>query len=77
VLTLFNDNGVFKPQQGLAQVDRSAAVTVTVSMRGARIESANEWTSNKALSVEGQSSDRITVNIPAGGIAVVELIASR
>ena len=28
VVTLLNNNGVFKPQQGMAQVDRSAYVTV-------------------------------------------------
>jgi hypothetical protein len=32
IVTLLNGNGVFKPQQGMAQVDRNAAVTVTISM---------------------------------------------
>src|SRR5213078_2936554 len=34
VVTFFNDNGVFKPQQGLAQVDRSAIASVKISLRG-------------------------------------------
>ncbi len=79
VVTLFNDNGVFKPQQGLAQVDRSATVRVTVSLPGASIVSATEWTGNQPLPLERRSgaADRVTVNIAAGGIAVVELIGSR
>jgi hypothetical protein len=32
IVTLLNGNGVFKPQQGMAQVDRNAAVTVTIAM---------------------------------------------
>ncbi len=33
VVTLINNNGVFKPQQGLAQVDRRAYVNVSISLR--------------------------------------------
>lgn len=79
VVTLFNDNGVFKPQQGLAQVDRSATVTAVVSLKGASLVSAAEWTGSRPLSVERRAGapDRVTVNLSAGGIAVVELITSR
>jgi hypothetical protein len=74
VVTLFNDNGVFKPQQGMAEVDRKASVNVTISLRGAGISDATEWTSNRTLTVKKQSpSDSVTLNIAAGGIAVVEL----
>ncbi len=71
VVTLFNDNGVFKPQQGLAQVDRSATTNVTVSLRGATISLAAEWTSDRTLTVSSQAG--VTLNLPAGGIAIVEL----
>jgi hypothetical protein len=76
VVTLFNDNGVFKPQQGLAQVDRSAVVNVTLSVP--RIPRAVEWTSDQTLAVKKQAgiSDSVTVKIPAGGIAVVELLTN-
>lgn len=79
VVTLFNDNGVFKPQQGMSQVDRSANVNATVSVRGATISSATEWTSEQTLTVKKQagSSDSISVNIAAGGIAVVEVVTTR
>lgn len=79
VVTLFNDNGVFKPQQGLAQVDRNANVTVKLSLRDASILSANEWTSNQTLEVQRQSGEThgVTVTIPPGGIAVVELVTGR
>jgi hypothetical protein len=75
VVTLFNDNGVFKPQQGLAQVDRRATVDATISLRSGSITEANEWTSDRSLRATKAAGtpDRITVNIPAGGIAIVEL----
>ena len=75
VVTLFNDNGVFKPQQGMAEVDRKASVDVTVSLRGSGISDATEWTSNRTLALkkQGGARDRVTLGIPPGGIAVIEL----
>jgi len=78
VVTLFNDNGVFKPQQGLAQVDRNAIVAVTLNLRGRKITQASDWTADKPLEVasyDGESGVRIS--IPAGGIAIVELQTPR
>jgi hypothetical protein len=77
VVTLFNDNGVFKPQQGLAQVDRTAIANTRISLRG--IVSANEWISDQAVTVKRQAgvADSVSLRIPAGGIAVVELVTSR
>jgi len=79
VVTLFNDNGVLKPQQGLAQVDRIATVNATLSLRGAAIANASEWTSDRTLTIKKQvgSADSITLNIAPGGIAVVELVTTR
>jgi hypothetical protein len=78
VVTLFNDNGVFKPQQGLAEVDRRAVVSVTLSLRGKPIAQSSDWTTDKQLEIvshNGESSVRIS--IPAGGIAIVELQTPR
>jgi len=79
VVTLFNDNGVFKQQQGLAQIDRSANVSVTIGLPNAGILSAVEWTSDRTLTVtrKAGASDSVTLNIAAGGIAVVELVSAR
>ena len=79
VVTIFNDSGVFKPQQGLAQVDRNAKVTATISLRSLSISSATEWTSDQPLPVRKQAgmTDVVSVNIAAGGLAVVELLAGR
>jgi hypothetical protein len=79
VVTLFNDNGVFKPQQGLSQVDRSASVQVKLSLRGAPLLSANEWTADQAIAIQKlvNQPDSVTVNIAPGGIAVVELVTTR
>jgi hypothetical protein len=78
VVTLFNDNGVFKPQQGLAQVDRSASVEVTLSLRDSPIISASEWTADQPLSVRKQSTgDVVNLKISPGSIAVVQLVTAR
>ena len=74
VVTLFNDNGVFKPQQGLAQVDRSATVTATINLRGKGIASAQEWTGDQNLEIARRSEDSVTLKVAPGGLAVVELI---
>ncbi|MDQ1727933.1 MAG: hypothetical protein QOD33_58, partial [Pyrinomonadaceae bacterium] len=75
VLTLFNNSGVLKPQQGLAQVDHNAYVTAGISLRGAEIARAQEWLSDRNLEVNKQPGvpDSVTVNIPPGGVAIVEL----
>ncbi|HEX7722573.1 MAG TPA: hypothetical protein VF397_10470 [Pyrinomonadaceae bacterium] len=79
VVTLFNDNGVFKPQQGLSQVDPSASVQVKLSLRGAPVLRANEWTSDQVIAIQKQVNqpDSVTVNIAPGGVAVVELVTAR
>jgi hypothetical protein len=74
VITLFNNNGVIKPQQGLAQVDRSAKVTARISLSGKAIQSATEWLGEKSLEVQKSGGrSEVIVEIPAGGIAIVEL----
>ena len=71
VVTLFNNEGVFKSQQGLAQVDRSAVANVTLSLRNQKISVATEWLSDAKLQIKDGAS--VQVAIPAGGIAIVEL----
>jgi hypothetical protein len=70
VVTLLNNNGVYKTQQGMAQVDRNAYVNVAISLRGEKILSATDWSSDAALKVQ---SDQINVRIAPGGVAIVEL----
>ena len=72
VVTLLNNNGVFKTQQGMAQVDRTAQVTATITLPGHQIQSAVEWTTDKQIPV-GSPADTVTVQIAPGGIAVMEL----
>ncbi|HSL52830.1 MAG TPA: hypothetical protein VK868_00485, partial [Pyrinomonadaceae bacterium] len=69
VVTLLNSNGVFKPQQGMAQVDRSAYVTAAITLPG-QIKKAVEWTSDTALTTNGGT---VSVQIPPGGLAIVEI----
>ena len=66
IVTLLNNNGVFKTQQGMAQVDRSAYVNVTISLRNAKIQSAIDWITDRALNPE-------SIRIAPGGVAVVEI----
>lgn len=70
VVTMLNNNGVFKTQQGMAQVDRSAYVNVTIALTGRQIRSAHEWTSDTPVKVEGGT---VSVRIAPGGIAIVAL----
>jgi hypothetical protein len=70
VVTLLNNNGVFKTQQGMAQVDRNAYVSVTIGLPGQQIAGATEWTSDTSLKVEG---GKVSVSIAPGGVAVVEV----
>jgi hypothetical protein len=78
LVTLINNRGVYKPQQGLAQVDRNASVEVTLSLRGQSIRQAREWTLDTTLQT-GRSGDETTVkiNIPPGDVKIVELIEGR
>src|SRR5678809_255078 len=69
VVTLLNNNGVLKPQQGMAQVDRSAYVTATIALPG-QIKRAIEWTADTALTTNGGA---VRVQIPPGGLAIVEI----
>jgi hypothetical protein len=69
VVTLLNNNGVLKPQQGMAQVDRSAYVTATITLPS-QIKRAIEWTSDAVLPTNGET---LRVQIPPGGLAIVEI----
>lgn len=99
VVTLINNRGVYKPQQGLAQVKRGETASVKVELQGAEIKGANEWTTGSSLSVKrsdpvslrrgdpvsvgagGATSsfrtggDSVSLEVPSGGVRVVELIA--
>jgi hypothetical protein len=70
VVTLFNNNGVNKPQQGMATVDRNAVVMATISLPGQRIRSASDWITDRTLQTNGEV---VSIKLAPGGIAVVEL----
>jgi hypothetical protein len=75
IVTLINNKGVMKPQQGMAQVDRSASVESVLSLRGKAIETARELTDEKQLSVTRQNGQNsVRLKIAPGGIQIVELI---
>jgi len=74
VVTLINNNGVFKDQQGMAKVDRSAYVDVSLNLSGQKIVAANDWISDTSLAVTPvNQGSSVRVKLPPGGIAVVEL----
>ena len=70
IVTMLNNNGVFKTQQGMAQVDRSAAVTATIGVPGKQIRNAVEWINDAPLMPE---NGVVKVQIQPGGVAIVEL----
>ncbi|MDQ3803299.1 MAG: hypothetical protein M3416_05535 [Acidobacteriota bacterium] len=75
VITLINNRGVYKHQQGLAQVDRRESVDVTIDLRGAGIARAGEWTEDAKLSAAREGNrDLVRVRVPPGGVRIVEII---
>ncbi len=75
IVTLFNNRGVLKPQQGMAQVDRSAYASVSLYLSGSLIKQAREWTSARPLEVTNNSGQQsVQLNLAPGGISIVELI---
>jgi hypothetical protein len=83
VVTLINNRGVYKPQQGLAQVNRSEWAQVWLSFEGAHIKSAEEWTENAPLVIYGDRPDTnsggeplsVILSVPPGGVRIVEMVA--
>jgi hypothetical protein len=74
VVTLFNNRGVLKPQQGLAQVDRSAYADATVSLRGKSIRQALDWTTDQPVEVSNNNGQQsVQLKIAPGGVSIVEL----
>ncbi|HEX8722150.1 MAG TPA: hypothetical protein VF736_16155 [Pyrinomonadaceae bacterium] len=72
VVTLINNRGVYKPQQGLAQVNRAESAEVTLEPNGAAFRRASEWTTGATLEV-GQGNS-VSITVPPGGVRVVELL---
>ena len=82
IVTLINNRGVYKSQQGLAQVDRSESIDVHLSLRGKGIINAREWTTDESLQVmraataattAGGAQDSLRLSVPPGGVRVVEI----
>ena len=74
VVTLINNRGVYKPQQGLAQVNRAEVAGVTIEVSGSELQSANEWTEDATLKTAREgSAARVSIEVPAGGVRIVEL----
>ncbi len=74
VVTLLNNNGVFKPQQGLAQVYRNAYVTATISLRGQKIQKAVDWITDQNIEVKTENgAETVSVSIAPGAVSIIEL----
>jgi len=79
LVTLINNHGVYKPQQGMAQVDRAAIVEVTLSLaRGQTIRQAREWTLDAPLETTRVAGESVVkINLPPGDVRIVELVEER
>ncbi|HEX8853413.1 MAG TPA: hypothetical protein VF754_08000, partial [Pyrinomonadaceae bacterium] len=76
LVTLINNRGIYKQQQGLPQVRREEVADVRLNLRGRAIASASEWTEDETLKVVREGGvDAVRVSIPAGGLRIVELLA--
>jgi hypothetical protein len=75
VVTLINNRGVYKQQQGMAQVNRNESVEVTLELSGAGIKRVSEWTTNAELkAAHGEHGDILNISVPPGGVRIVELV---
>ncbi|HEX3560079.1 MAG TPA: hypothetical protein VHU19_12800 [Pyrinomonadaceae bacterium] len=75
VVTLLNNRGVNKPQQGMAQVDRSKLEEVDILFSSGELKSASEWTTDAPLKTTRAGNDTsVSVEVPPGGVRIVELI---
>jgi hypothetical protein len=78
LVTLINNRGVYKPQQGLALVDRREIVEVTLSLRGRTIRQAREWTLDAPLETGSDAGETtVKISVPPGDVKIVELIEQR
>ncbi|MDQ3919179.1 MAG: hypothetical protein M3348_11950, partial [Acidobacteriota bacterium] len=76
VVTLINNRGVYKPQQGLAEVRRDEAADVTLELSS--VARADEWTDDEELPVKHETGrDSATLRVPPGGVRVVELVTKQ
>lgn len=77
LVTLINNRGVYKPQQGLAQVERSEYVEATLSLRGKTFSGggAQELTTETKLdSVRMNNEEVLRVRVPPGGVRIIEIV---
>lgn len=75
LVTLINNNGVYKPQQGMAQVDRSAVVTATITLPAREIKTAMDWITEEKLEVKNQAGGTVVhVSLPPGGTSIIQLV---
>ena len=78
VVTLINNKGVLKPQQGLAQVDRGAYVEVRLGLKGKGLAQAREWVDERDLDISNESGQTsVKLSLSPGAIRVVELVERR
>ena len=74
LVTLINNNGVYKAQQGMAQVDRSAVVTATITLPSQEIKTAMDWVTEQSLEVKNQAGGSVIhISIPPGGVSIIQL----
>jgi hypothetical protein len=75
VITLFNNKGVFKPAHGLAQVDRTAYVTTTITLPGKQIQGAVDWIGEKPVEVKNLNGESaVSVSIAPGAVSIIALV---
>ena len=73
VVTLINNRGNYKPQQGLAAPRREESVAVKLTTR-VPVKRVNLWEGSDAEFVKGSRDgrDSFELTIPAGGIRIIE-----
>jgi hypothetical protein len=78
VVTLINNRGVYKQQQGMAQVNRAESAEVWLDLGSIQLKRAREWTEGvpvtERVMINDDRVERVLVVVPPGGVRIVELV---
>lgn len=76
IITLINNRGVYKPQQGMAEVKRSEFAEVELELRGKKIARAFELTPEGRNEIESEGGS-VLLKVPPGGVRIIELTPAK
>ena len=75
ILTLIDNEGLYKPQLGLSRIDRGKSVGARIRTR-LRVQSSTEWLTGRKVAWQRVKDWNVAeVILPVYGIEIIELLA--